>query len=211
MPSETKDIVIVGARNLCRDLLGYIAKGTEWNPVAIIDDGVIEEQELFGIPIYHPKYYNLACRDAFLAIGYPKDKLDILEKMKPLGFSYHSYIDSNAEVSPYAEIGVGSIICPFVLIAADAKIGSFVYMSPYSSVGHSSSVGDYSSLMIHSGIGGSSVAQRCTIGAHSIVINGGLIEDDATVAPYSFVRDYVPARALARGYPARVFKNLAKR
>lgn len=77
-----RDVAIVGARGLGRDLIGYIESSRSCRIVCLLDE--LPDKTVLGYPAIHPSDYDGSCRDALLAVGYPQDKKAILEKYAPL-------------------------------------------------------------------------------------------------------------------------------
>ncbi|MBC8423230.1 hypothetical protein H8E07_03825 [bacterium] len=63
------DILIVGARGLGKEILGYLRDDERYNPVAFLDE--LDAGEVLGLPVVHPDAYDGGCRRAVFAVGYP--------------------------------------------------------------------------------------------------------------------------------------------
>lgn len=194
---RSQEVVVVGARGQGKDLIGYL-EDHDYRILCLLDE--LPVATVLGYAVVAPQDYDLGCRDAFLAIGYPKDKVAVLEKYRPLALRWQTFIDRRAVVSRHAAIGEGSIVAPFAVIAGDARLGRFVYVGAFSGAGHDSVVGDFCSLMPQSGLGGGvRFGDRSLLGAGARVRPGVAIGADVSIVPNTQIKDPVPDGHCAYG------------
>jgi serine O-acetyltransferase len=96
-----------------------------------------------------------------------------------------------------SEIGEGLYIGHYgsIILAPDARIGHNCSLAQNVTIGSAPS---------GEGRGAPTIGNRVFIGAHSVIVGGITIGDDAVVCAGSVVNRSVPARAVVMGNPARV-------
>ena len=96
----------------------------------------------------------------------------------------------------------------------NTDIGAFTYINAKCGVTLEDDVqvGSHCSIYSVSTIDGKSgkvtLKKQCKIGAHSVVMPGVTIGENAIVGAHSFVTSDIPADCLAYGVPAKVIKQL---
>lgn len=203
-----KEVIIVGARGLAKELLGYIDEHGGYNIACILDEN--NSEELFGYEVMHPNQYSGSCKNAFFAVGYPEHKELVIEKYKHLQLVWETFVHPASIVSKYACLGVGSIIAPFALIAGNAALSDFVFLNVYSAVGHDSTVGANCSLMPYSCVnGGVSIGKECLLATGAKILPGVTIGDRCRISAGAVVTRDVPANSLVFGNPAQYRPDVA--
>jgi sugar O-acyltransferase (sialic acid O-acetyltransferase NeuD family) len=201
-----KEIVLVGARGQAKDLIGYLEEDGGWRILCLLDE--IAEPQVLGHAVVAPGDYDLACRDALLAIGMPQAKRQVLEQYARFGFRWQSFVDRRAAVSPHARLGQGCIMAPFSVAAGDLRLGDHVYFACYAGAGHDSVIGDLCSLLPYSGLGGGATLGAGTVlGAGARVMQGIVIGAEVSVAAGATVMSDLPDGVLAHGTPARTMRR----
>lgn len=203
-----KEIVIVGARGLGKELVGYLEEDENYRITCILDE--LEEQSLFGYEIVHPQKYQGACRDAVFAVGYPEHKEAVLKKYEHLHFIWEPYVHPSAIVSRHASLGEGVVIGPFAVIAGNATVGPFAFMNAYTAMGHDSAIGRYSSLMPYACItGGVKIGEECLLATGTKILPDVTIGDRCRASAGTIVTRDVPADSLIFGNPAQHKPDIA--
>ncbi|MBY0316681.1 MAG: hypothetical protein K2Q26_14245 [Bdellovibrionales bacterium] len=144
--------------------------------------------------------YEFQSEDRFiLAVGSPKIRKNISDKILSRGGKFINLIHPTAVVSQLATIGEGVIICPFALVSPNANIEDFSVLNFYCSVAHDATLGKYSVMSPYSTLNGNSqtfegvflgtgvsLAPRVEIGAWSKISAGLAVVSsvgDNTLAP----------------------------
>lgn len=197
-----KDVIIIGARGLAKELLGYIDEHGGYRVTCILDENKLEE--LFGYEVIHPDKYSGACKNALFAVGYPEHKEFVIEKYRHLQLVWETFVHPTSVISKYARLGKGSIIAPFVLLAGNAMLSDFVFLNVYSAVGHDSIVGANCSLMPYACVnGGVSIGKECLIATGAKIMPGVTIGDRCRISAGAVATRDVPADSLVFGNPAQ--------
>lgn len=200
-------VVIAGAGKLGKLLVDCLDGDERWRPVAFIDDGQAGET-CFGLPIYASDAYDPALtRHAFMAIGYPAMRRQMVARLERLGLDWRTFVDRRAMVGRHAVLGRGTLVLNFATIASTVRTGEFCYVSTYGHLGTGSVMGDYCSVLPSAGAGETVIGNDCTLGVHSSCLDHAVLGDGVTVGPYALVRQSVPAGALVAGVPARIVRR----
>lgn len=184
------DVVVVGARGLGKEVLGYLQEHGGYHVECVLDELAVDE--CLGYPVIHPSSYTGSCRDAILAIGAPQDKTWVLEKYAALGLRWVSFIHPKACVSRQASVGAGSIVAPFAAITGNAQVGDLVLVNLFAAIAHDAVIGSLSTLSPYAMAGGGAhigrktflatgakVLPRVRVGDHCRLSAGAMVHHDA--------------------------------
>ena len=123
-------------------------------------------------------------------------------------FAIHS---NNSILSDYSELAEGSILCNFVYITEDSKIGKFFHANIYSYVGHDCVIGDYVTFGPRVSCNGNiHIHDHVYIGTGAIIKQGTpdkplIIGEGAFIGMGAVVNKDVSPGKVAVGNPARAF------
>ena len=208
MNEDRKKIAVFGAGGFGLEvamLIEQINKGSnKWGLVGFFDDGIAKGKIINGYPVLGGvKELNQWDRKLFLvfALGHPRIKKAVCEKIKNKNISYPILIHPNVIIGrrQYVAIGEGCIIAAGNIITTNISIGKHVILNLACTVGHETRIGDFSSFMPTCNISGEvqigeatfwgtgakiingiRVGKNVIVGAGSVIINN--IIDDVTVA-----------------------------
>ncbi|MDD3534871.1 MAG: acetyltransferase [Candidatus Cloacimonetes bacterium] len=214
--SDKKNIIIVGAGGFGRELESWIESDPQKKHKWIIKGYLHDFKGKNPLENYQTDYrvlgsfydYQFDSDDyCLIAISDWKWKKEIynslLGKVKIL-----TYIDSRALVGKFSEIGEGSVICPFVAISTDVRIGKCVTINVGTQIGHDCRIGSFTSIMSQVEIGGHcNVGERVFIGSHANIIPQRHIGDDAFVGAGSVIISNIKAGKRYFGNPAIEIPN----
>jgi sugar O-acyltransferase (sialic acid O-acetyltransferase NeuD family) len=208
MDDDQRPVVIIGAGRHGRNVAD-IFRWMHCPILGFLDDTRTPGSQVVGIEVLGG--FALARNGALLrragihvAIGNPIIRKELADAVTAGGGALRSATHPSAVISPYAKLGDGLFIAPYVRIASQSAIGSGCILDPYSTVGGDCTLGHYSMLAAHcSLIANSHIGAGtflCThaavlgvsIGAHSIIGAGSIVTRD------------LPDDIRAFGAPARV-------
>lgn len=148
---------------------------------------------------------TVAC--ATVAIGNNRVRLELLERLRGLGYALPALIHPSATMSPSASIGAGTHVLAGVVVNAAAQIGSGVILNTSAVIEHD--------CVLHDGVhvspgavlaGEVEVGPGAWIGAGAVVINRVKVGAGATVGAGAVVIRDVPQNTTVVGNPARAIK-----
>jgi sugar O-acyltransferase (sialic acid O-acetyltransferase NeuD family) len=128
----------------------------------------------------------------------------IASRLEKQGYKFATLIHPNAVVGSRCTVGEGTVICPFVCVTCDVKIGRHVILNVHAVVGHDAIIGDGCTINPHCDItgwvtlgegvlmgAGATIMPKLKVGAYSVIGSGS--------APYRNVDDL----ATMVGIPAK--------
>ncbi len=205
-----KNIIIVGAGGFGREILSYtktcINAGAKWQVKGFIDDNLdalknynCSAKILCKISEYTPSENDFL----IIAIGKPQIKKQVIESLKTKGAKFESLIHPSAIIGESVELGEGVVICPFVSIPCDAKIGNFTIINTLTTIGHDASIGAYTTLSAHCDVTGFVNLGEGVFFASSVTtVPSANIGDWTSVGINSFVIKNVKPSTSVFGNPA---------
>lgn len=209
-----KQLLIIGARGWGREIFNMlpycIGYETDYTVKGFLDD---KADALDGMPGYPPiidsvEHYALQADDVFVcALGDAHWKKHYAEIILKKGGQFINIIHKTASVDRNTTLGVGCIICAYVGISCDIKVGGFVTMQTYTIVGHDARIGDYCHLGTRSFMGGYSVlGETTTIQTNSIVLPHVVVGNNCMVGAGAVVIKKVKDGNTVYGNPAKILK-----
>ena len=201
--------VIVGTGGMGRELHGWISgcktsTRERFRVTAFISETDEDGAIIHGVPVFHPNAWADQPPRFVMAFADPKKKKRLALELEAKGWNAETFIHDSAVVGLNAQIGRGTIICPFSRISTDCEIGNHVLVNGGSGIGHDAIVGSYSSLLGSVSVNGNvTVGEGVTLGAGSSVFPGKRVGDWTTIGMASVVLRNVPANATVFGNPAR--------
>jgi sugar O-acyltransferase (sialic acid O-acetyltransferase NeuD family) len=209
-------ILIVGAGGFGREVLQWArdAWPSDCNRIAgflsadaHVLDGCDCGIRIVGSPDSHrPVHGDLH----LLAIGVPYARRRVAESLIARGAEFLTLVHPTAIVAPSAEIGEGSIICPYSIVSDSARLGRFVAMNYHTSLGHDASAGDFAVLSPYSTLGGHAhIEQDVFLGLHASVGPGKTVGARSKVSANSCVLASAPSDSLIFGVPGRIGRRVA--
>ena len=207
-----KHLVIIGVGGFAREIFWHAKKslgcGVDWQIKGFLDGDVklsAEEYELLPEKLLGDvDTYEICADDVFTcAVGSPKARRKLAEKILARGGEFINLISSLAEIVPTAELGRGVIISPFVGVSERAHIGDFVAVNAQTIIGHDAHVGNFSCIMPHVALsGGCKIGAEVFIGSGAVILPKAKVEDGATVGAGCVVLKKVRAGKTVFGNPA---------
>ncbi|QOI97877.1 MAG: acetyltransferase [Flammeovirgaceae bacterium] len=158
---------------------------------------------LFGIPQlgkYDPGFETDAL--VIVAIGNNKIRKEVAAKTK---HNFARLIHSTAIVSPFAEIGNGSMVLHGVIIQAQTRIGNHVIVNTGARVDHDCLIDNYVHLAPGCVLCGTvQVGEGTLVGAGSTVLPGIKIGSWSVIGAGSVVTKNIPDGVVVAGNPAKI-------
>ncbi|AMM50341.1 hypothetical protein TH61_02920 [Rufibacter sp. DG15C] len=215
MSNSGKDIVIVGAGGLGREVLMLIHQINQhtptWNFLGFYDD--VAPAEGFLYP-YLGNVDDLNATPgplhAVISIGNCQAKAKVVERLfnNFLLFPvlvHASVINESVQANL---IGEGSIICQNCILTTNVHLGKHVLLNLACTIGHDAVIGDCGSLMPQVAVsGGVNLGKGVYMGTNSAILQYKTMGAFTTIGAGAVVTQDLPDHCTAVGVPARIIKQ----
>ncbi|KUO66287.1 MAG: hypothetical protein APF84_17810 [Gracilibacter sp. BRH_c7a] len=207
-----KDLIIYGSGGLAKEVVQIIKDinsiNNEWNILGYIDDTrpdlnkLIWEYKILGsseiLKNYAPK------TNIVIAIGDPKSKKIIYEKLRPYNFNFPTLIHPTAKVAYGATLGDGAILGIDSIVSVNVTVGKLVLLNMRSVIGHDATIGAFSSCLVNSVVAGdASLEEGVLVGSNSVIMEKIHIGKDAKIGMGTVVYFNVPDKHVVMSKPSR--------
>jgi sugar O-acyltransferase (sialic acid O-acetyltransferase NeuD family) len=148
--------------------------------LAFVVEDEASHTEVNGLPIISLREFLAYPGDRHfnIAIATSKARARIASICEAAGARPFSIIASNVMILDQVEIGEGAILCPFVTLLSNVRIGRFFHANIYSYVAHDSAIGDFVTFAPRVACNG-----RSRIEDHAYVGTGAVLREGAPGAP----------------------------
>jgi len=213
-----REIAIFGAGGFGMEVAMLVehinAAEPTWDLIGFFDDGepkakVVNSYSILGgITELNEWKKDLAL---VLALGLPKTKKHVLEKIKNSRISCPVLIHPSVITGKrdYLNIGEGTIICAGTILTTIIKMGKHVLLNLSCTVGHQTEIGDFCSFMPTCNISGEvSIGESNFWGTGAKVINRKRVGNNVTVGAGAVIVDDIPSDVVVAGVPAKIIRKL---
>ena len=207
-----KNLIIIGVGGFAREVYWHAQKsigyGVDWQIKGFLDGDIklaAEEYELLPDKVLGDvDNYEICASDVFTcAVGTPKARKVLAEKISARGGEFINLISTLAYIMPTVKIGRGVIISPHTCIGDNARLEDFVATNALTIIGHDAQIGKYSCVMPHANVAGKcKIGSEVFIGSGAIILPKAKVGDGATVGAGSVVLKKVRAGSKVFGNPA---------
>ncbi|NLK22323.1 MAG: acetyltransferase [Epulopiscium sp.] len=210
-----KDIVIIGAGGLGREVAQYIKDINKTNPtyrvLGFIDNDINKKGILHSdIPVLGDFdaldliYKTSEQLYGFCAVANPKIKKRLVNQMKEYNIKDINIIHPSAYITPEVKIGEGVLISPYCVLTTNITIGNHVHINPQCGIGHDTTIGDYTTLYWSVNISGNvDVECEVAIGSKAFIKQGLKIGKNSIIGAGTVVIKNVKEATTVAGVPAR--------
>jgi len=215
-PDDCRRIIVVGAGGFGREVAEWARQA--WPDHADRLAGMVSEDpdalrcKQCHLPIIgRPSDFEPQAGDFFvLGIGIPRIRRAVTERLLARGARFLTLIHPSAIVMPSAVVGIGSVVCPQVIVSADTTLGRFSLLNYCASLGHDAAVGAFSVLSPYATLGGAaSVDEDVFLALHATVGPRVKVGARSSIAANSCALANVPADSLVYGVPGRVVPRIS--
>lgn len=215
--SGSERIIIVGGGGFGRELVSHVGDAHRAGmlpPLGGYLDDAGDVMAAFGhyghvaflgaLDGYQPRPGDLFT----LAVGAPRTKKLIAERLKARGARFATVIHPSAITSPTCRMGEGVIVGTHAGPGVDTVLGDFVTLNSYSGVGHDASIGNYTTVSGHVDVtGGTEIGEGVFIGSNASILPRVRIGDWASIGAGSIVYRTIKAGSTVYAPPAKLLKR----
>lgn len=186
------------------------AEGDQEDAVYFIDDAEGAE-EVNGVPVVDFDTFRAlpaASHAVSIAVADGKIRRTLSDRCREAGVALLGVRAANVEVLGETEVGPGEILCSFVTLTSDLKIGTSFHANLYSYVAHDCVIGDYVTFAPRVHCNGNVVIEdEVYVGTGAIIKQGRpgrplRIGKGAVISAGAFVTKNVPPGMTVFGNPA---------
>ncbi len=199
------ELVLVGGGGHCRSVIdaaesaGFIIKGVLDRP-ELIGSEVLSTRVIGGDDSI-PEFVGSA--RFIITVGAINDfslRSRLHDLVKEAGGEFATVIASTARVSPYAQIGKGTVVLHHASVNACARIGEGCIINTAANVDHDAEIGDQTHVSTGAMVnGGVKIGKRCFIGSGAVIAQGISICDDAIIPAGMVVKHNITKSGIYRG------------
>jgi sugar O-acyltransferase (sialic acid O-acetyltransferase NeuD family) len=208
--NNKKDVVILGAGSLGREILSWIESSkveSDLNIIGFLDD---QKKDLLDYSISLPV---LGVVDSCNLIKYPFFIIGMLNSdirqnlfslSREYGITAVTYLHETVLVGSRSKLGEGLIMMPNSLVSCDVTLGNHVFINNGSQVGHDVTVGDFTCIMANVDIGGGAqIGKNVFIGSKAVILPGVKIPDNSRIGAGAVVIRSIKQAGSYFGNPAK--------
>ena len=207
-----KNLIIIGVGGFAREVYWHaqrsIGYGVDWQIKGFLDGDIklaAAEYELLPDKVLGDvDSYEICADDVFTcAVGTPKARRILSEKILTRGGQFINVISTLAYIMPTVKLGCGLIIAPHTCIGDNARLDDFVATNALTIIGHDAQIGKYSCVMPHANVAGKCrIGSEVFIGSGAIILPKAKVGNGATVGAGAVVLKRVRAGSTVFGNPA---------
>lgn len=205
-----KKLFIIGAGGFGREVHAWARQhpdcGVHWELAGFLDDNPAALRDYGDFAAVVPLSGHRPTVDTLYLNGLalPELKQKLLPPLVAAGAEFLTFLHPTAKVGERVKLGRGVVLCPGVIVTADADLGDFVVLNLRATVGHDAIVGAWTTANAHCDITGFvEVGEGVFMGSRASIIPGRKVGTGAKLAAGAVVFTHVPAGVTMFGNPAR--------
>lgn len=172
--------------------------------VFMVDDNFYQPGKILGVEVIPRSSFNPSFYRVVVAVGDPKTRKHIVETVLPKNTEYQTLIHPSATVSPWVEIGEGSIVTAGTILTCNIQLGKHTHINLNSTIGHDCNIGDYFTTAPAVNISGGCNFNECVyIGTNAAVRDKINICESVTIGMGSVVINNIEESGIYAGIPAK--------
>lgn len=208
------DAIIIGAGTYGQVYAEYIKDSGNYTLVGFLDDDVSKHHTVInGLPVLGGVTFLETLSDrkntaVFCPIGNNTIRINILQKVKELGYQTPSFVHSDVQIHPTVNLGKCVYILPSTNIMPLTTIEDFVMISMGVNIAHHTTIGKGSFLSQGVNVGASiNIGEKSFLGIASTIMTGiKSIGQNTLIGAGAVVVKDVPDDVVVAGVPARVIR-----
>lgn len=206
-----KSLLIIGAGNFGREVYAWAKHspehGRSWVLAGFLDDrvNILDGYSSAYGTVSAVEDYAPAPGEVFAcALGDPASKQKYAGKILERGGTFINVVHPTAVMGENVRMGIGIILCPYVVVSSDVTLNDFVTVNTHSNIGHDVVIGKWTQVGPSCAINGRAiVGESVFMGSHATILPHGRVGDHAVVGAGSVVLKKVEAGTTVFGVPAK--------
>lgn len=189
-----EDIILIGCGGHAKSVVDSIESAGKYNIVGFLDYKAekYKQYEVIGKDEKLEELFLSGIKNAFVTIGYMGKSMlrnDIYDKLKKIGFSIPSIVDSSAILASDVQISEGVYIGKGAIVNSNAVIDKMSIVNTGAIVEHDCKVGSFSHVAVGSVLCGAvSIGKNVLIGANATILQERSIGDFSIIGAGVTVR-----------------------
>jgi sugar O-acyltransferase (sialic acid O-acetyltransferase NeuD family) len=200
-----KQLCIFGSGGFAREVASYILSGEtkeSFDIACFIDPN--EQDDVMGIPVFPPSYFDEKVHLACVAVGSPKTRKKIVAEL-PFFTIYPRIVHKQTYVGTKVVFGKGTITCPFSCITTNVRVGDFCVFNNNNSIGHDCEIGDFVTSSPGVNLSGNcNVGSGVYLGSNCCIKEKITISENVVIGANAFVSKDINTEGTYVGIPARL-------
>jgi sugar O-acyltransferase (sialic acid O-acetyltransferase NeuD family) len=207
----THPIILLGGGGHCLSCIDVIEQAGLYTIVGILDQPERVGTKVMGYPIIGsdddiPSLVK-TCPSFLITVGQIKSattRRAVYQKVKTAGGQLPIIISPLAYVSPYANLGEGTIVMHQALVNVGATVGRCCIVNTKALIEHETTVGDFSHISTGACLNGQvNVGEDVFVGSNAVVGNNLSIADKTVLSARSQVLKNIKTAGVYHGFPLR--------
>lgn len=208
-----RPLILIGGGAHCKSVI-EACRSCGRKVIGVMDLADKVGGNILGIPIIATEYdIQRYVNDVefVVTVGFIKDSTirnSIINHVQSAGGIFGTVVASTAHVSPFAELGPGTVVLHGACINACAKIGSNVIVNTLSNIDHDVVVADNCHISTCASLNGMSSIGQCTfVGSQAAVCQCVNICHDVVIGAGSVITKNISIPGVYAGVPARMISE----
>ena len=207
-----KDLIIIGGGGFTKEVI-WLANDCNRKVRGVLDDSVETHNTQFqGAKVLGnvSSWVNYKDCDFIIAIGSPRIRLKVLERMLTFGKpDFATLIHPSVRLSNTVSIGKGTVICAGSILTADIKIGKHNILNLNVTVGHECEFADYVTVAPMVAVSGNvKLKSLVEVGTGAVIRQGLTLNDGSMLGMGAVLTKNIPERMIYAGNPAKKLKEI---
>jgi sugar O-acyltransferase (sialic acid O-acetyltransferase NeuD family) len=187
-PSLSKTICIAGTGGCGREALWLLCDVLNTSVEALVNAGQVlflddnpPSAEMMGVPVITRNNFDPKLHQVVLGIGMPTSRRRFVESLPP-ATTFTTLVHPTALLSPWVEVGEGSLIAARCIVTTHVKLGRYTHLNIQSTISHDFAGGDYFTTAPMASVSGNcTFGEGVYLGSHATVKQGISICDGAVI------------------------------
>jgi sugar O-acyltransferase (sialic acid O-acetyltransferase NeuD family) len=208
--SSGKKICIVGIGGFGREVLCCLMDALDLsiNEIAthacfMVSDHFYKEQKVLGVEVIRESQFDPTLFDVVIGVGDPLARQKMVSQL-PKETTYATIIHPSVVMSPWVEIGEGSVITAGCILTCNIKIGAHAHLNLHTTIGHDCVIADFFTSAPGANISGNCNFGECVyFGTNASVRQGINICENVTIGMGGVVVKDIVESGVYVGLPLR--------